>query len=83
MGLYVSEVASKVEALVILCPYTLKYTVKPTQIFCCISPHTGTLQRDGCISRDQMMALFSLYQAAGCAHHVHRLHDAAGLILMI
>lgn len=36
---------------------------KPALICCCISPHTGTLQTDGCISRGQMMAVFSLYQA--------------------
>lgn len=58
-------------------------TLKPTQICCCISPHTCTLQWDGCISGGQMMALFSLYQAAGCPYRVLWLHDAAGLILMI
>lgn len=47
--------------------------LKPAQICCCIAPHTGPLQRDGCISRGQMMALFSLYQAAGCPYPVLRL----------
>ena len=40
-----------------------KHLQKPALICCCIPPHTGTLQTDGCISRGQMMAVFSLYQA--------------------
>lgn len=38
-----------------------------------LSTHTGPLQRGGCISRGQMMALFSLYQPAGCPYPVRRL----------
>lgn len=37
--------------------------IPPLLICCCISAHTASLQWDGCISRGQMMALFSLYQA--------------------
>lgn len=58
-------------------------TLNTSQIRCCISSHTGSLQWEGCISRGQMMALFSLYQVAGCPRCVFWLHDAAGLILMI
>lgn len=42
----------------------LQTYTKAMQIYCCIPPHTGPLQKDGCISWGQMMALFSLYQAA-------------------
>lgn len=56
-------------------------------IRCCFPPHTGPVQRDGCLSRGQTMAVSSLHQAAGLqiasAAAAASSAAAAGLILMI